>query len=238
MSERTELTTSENRECDQLEEIVDDFQVAYQNAGRALSIIKEKLYYKRVADSFETYVKKRFGYSRGHAYRLIEAYQACLDVKDVMSPVGDTLLDPPRNESVARELAKVKSPEKRADVWAEANKTAGKIGKTDSPSASHVAKTAKAMIPSTNGDAVVEEESEPEPLWQQFAAKHAEALNHLSQAIKAMNWIEKHGESAAYLSPVTTRIRTDYRQLRGTITGNCPVGEKDGKISIKMLERK
>ena len=81
------------------------------------------------------------------------------------------------------------------------------------------------------------EEPEPE-LWEQFAAKHDEALNHLTQAIKAMNWIEKQGDSAAYLVPVMTRIQTDYKALRGTIFSNCPVNEKAGKIVTKVQERK
>ena len=81
------------------------------------------------------------------------------------------------------------------------------------------------------------EESEPE-LWEQFAAKHAEALNHLTQAIKAINWIESQGESAAYLVPIMTRIKTDYKALRGTIFSNCPVREKAGKIVTKVQERK
>ena len=81
------------------------------------------------------------------------------------------------------------------------------------------------------------EESEPE-LWEQFAAKHAEALNYLTQAIKAINWIEKQGEPAKYLAPVLTRIRTDYKALRGTISQNCPAGEKGGEILTKVQERK
>lgn len=87
----------------------------------------------------------------------------------------------------------------------------------------------------------VESEADEEPeleLWQQFAAKHAEALNHLTKAIKAIAWIEKHGEESQYIQPVITRIKSDYKQLRGTIAANCPVCMNDGRIRTKVMVRK
>ncbi len=83
----------------------------------------------------------------------------------------------------------------------------------------------------------IEEEKEPEP-WEEFAGEHEAALQHLTAAISCINRIEKRGEEAAYLAPVMTRIKTDYKALRGTITSNCPVGMKGGEIQTKVMERK
>lgn len=197
-------------------------------------------------NSLADWAGKHFGFKKSHVYRFIAAKQAHDDVLDVQSPIGDSLLDPPQTESVARELAKAISPQERANVWTAANKLAGNLGKDDTPivvSAAHVAKARKAMfspLESDNGEDVekdVEDEGD-EPFWKQCAGRHADALNHLTQAIKAINWIEKQGEAAAYLAPVITRIRTDYKTLRGTISQNCPAGEKAGKIVTKVMERK
>ena len=143
----------------------------------------------------------------------------------------------PKSIFVASKLAQIDSIPERADVWKKAVETAPKSKVTGEPkvTAAHVAKTRKAMFPPEDSNG---EPEEPEPLWQQFAAKHADALNHLTQAISAINWIEKHGIDAKYLTPVITRIRTDYKQLRGTISQNCPTGEKGGEIRTKVMERK
>lgn len=107
------LTVPETREFSDLEARVDAFRVSYQDAGRALMIIRDKVYYRWTSTTFEAYVKERFGYSKGHAYRLIEDYGAVLDTKDVMSPIGDKVLPSPQTESIAREVAKAVSPEKK-----------------------------------------------------------------------------------------------------------------------------
>ncbi len=182
-------------------------------------------------DSLEDFANKYFDYSKSYVSRLIAAKQAHDDVLEL--PIGNNqVLEPPKTEAVSREIAKVEGPQARADLWCKANDSS-----KGSPTAAHVAKTRKAMFPPEKSNGEVEED-ESEPLWQQFAAKHVDALNHLTQAIKAMNWIEKQGKSAAYLLPVMTRIQTDYKALRGTIFSNCPVDEKAGKIVTKVQERK
>lgn len=234
----TKLTTRESGMLSEHEQTIEDGLFSFLSVGRALLAIREERLYKSSHDEFGAYCQSRWNMGRNYANKMIDAVEAADDVSEVETKVGTIV---PTNEAVAREIAKIQSIPQRADVWEKAVETAPINKETGLPrvTASHVAKTRKALIPTEedNGKPTVEDD-EPEPLWQQFAAKHAEALKHLSQAIKAINWIEKHGEDAAYLSPVSTRIRTDYKALRGTITGNCPVGEKDGKISIKMLARK
>ena len=230
----THLTRADERKLADLEATVDRFRTIYMEAGLALTIIRDEQLYADLAPTFEEYVKKRFDFSKRHANRLILAYEAVTDVRDVVGPTGPKPLPPPATEAVARELAKAESPEKRADLWAAVNSG-------DTPplvTAARVAKVRREMFGEPSEDDSESSEDDPEPLWKQFAAKHADALNHLTQAMKAITWIENQGESAAYIQPVITRIKTDYKQLRGTISSNCPVGEKGGKIKTKIMERK
>ncbi len=146
-----QLTTRESRELDQLEAIVDAFQVAYMDAGQALMVIRDKKLYRHVAKTFEEYAKQRFSYSRQHSYRLIEAYQAVRDTEDILSPNGDKVLESPRTEGVARELAKAESPEKRADLWSAVHKE--NQGKSPGLiSATLVSKVRKWMFPVASSD--------------------------------------------------------------------------------------
>jgi len=231
-----QLTYNDKRELEQLEAVLDAFEVAYMEAGRALTVIRDKELHRESDENFDRYVNERFGYSKSHSYRLISAYEAVQDVKQVESPNGG-LLPPPQNERVARELAEVETPEQRADLWAKASGTSPR----EVPTAAHTAKTRREMFPpeESNGEADAQDAKPVEqPLWEQFAAKHAEVLKHLTQAKSCINSIFAEGESAAYLQPVRTRIDTDYRALRGTIFSNCPSGEEGGEIVTKVQERK
>lgn len=68
--------------------------------GSALTVIRdEKLYRESGHKTFEEYCKQRWGFSRAHAYRQIEAAK----VTEVLSPMGDKI-----SERQARELAPLK----------------------------------------------------------------------------------------------------------------------------------
>lgn len=228
------LTVPEKRKLADLEARIDAFQVAYMDAGFALMSIRDLKIYREVAVTFEGYVRQRFKFSRSQAYRLIEAYHAVRDTQDVMSPMGDKVLPSPATERVAREVAKAVSPEKRADLWTEANKDKN----PENVTAAHVRKVREKMFPAAlSAEPDADEEPELE-LWQQFAEKHVEVLNHLTQTMKALNWIHKHGKEAAYLDVIFTRIKSDYSGLRGAIHSNTPVELKAGKIITRFMQRK
>ena len=131
-----QLAKADRRKLADLESKVDLFRSIYLEAGLALMIIRDEQLYADLAPTFDEYVKKRFGFTSRHANRLISAFEAVDDVKDVTGPTGPEALDPPRNEAVARELAKAESPEKRADLWLAVNSevpphlvTASKVAK-------------------------------------------------------------------------------------------------------------
>ncbi len=85
------------------------------DTGRALLIIRNNCLYKDESETLEAFVKKHLGYERRHAYRLISAYVAANNVKDVVCPNGRKII--PRSESIARELAKVEGAQRQAELW-------------------------------------------------------------------------------------------------------------------------
>lgn len=124
-------------------------------------------------ECLEDFANKHFDYSRSYVSRVIAAKQAHDDVLEL--PIGNKIktpmdskvpgtkgvrsksvlkvnvdkkvLDPPRTEAVARELAKVEGAQGRADCWMKANESGP-------PTAAHVAKTRREMFPpeESNGE--------------------------------------------------------------------------------------
>ena len=87
----------------ELEKVIAKGQKTFVEVGLALAEIRDVRLYKREYSGFEEYCRKKWGWTRQHAYRLIEA-----------APVAKChqLVT---NESVARELARVE-PTRRAGV--------------------------------------------------------------------------------------------------------------------------
>ncbi len=88
----------------------------FYEIGKALSVINiHKLYRHAGHETFEDYCNKKWDFEHAYAYRLINSYNVIqqLESSDV-SPIGDKL---PTSESQTRVLAKIKDPEKRAEVW-------------------------------------------------------------------------------------------------------------------------
>ena len=85
----------------------------YERAGQALREIRdERLYLEAGYSSFDTYCRDRWGFSRIHAYRQIDAAAVA-----GLLPTGNTA--PPVTERQARELAPLirADPAAVADVW-------------------------------------------------------------------------------------------------------------------------
>jgi hypothetical protein len=80
----------------ELEQVVKEGLATYQEVGNALDEIKSRGLYKETHQTFEAYLKEKWGISRAHGYRLIAAAQVAK-----MSPIGDK----PANEHLARKRA-------------------------------------------------------------------------------------------------------------------------------------
>jgi hypothetical protein len=100
-----EMVTSlrDSQRLDELEKVIAKGQKTFVEVGLALAEIRALRLYRREYSGFEEYCRKKWGWTRQHACRLIEA-----------APIGKChqLVT---NEGAARELAKVE-PEHRAGV--------------------------------------------------------------------------------------------------------------------------
>jgi len=104
--------TESGRRLAVLEDIIGRDLNKYFEVGNALSEIRESRLYRETHDTFEDYCRERWGRSRAHAYRQMDAVWTA----EVLSPIGDIA-----NEAQAREIAPlVREDEREAiEVWRE-----------------------------------------------------------------------------------------------------------------------
>ena len=97
------MSIRESQRLEELEKTIARGKKTFVEVGLALAEIRDLRLYKREYSGFEEYCRKKWGWTKQHAYRLIEA-----------APIAESN---PRvtSERAARELAKVE-PEQRAGV--------------------------------------------------------------------------------------------------------------------------
>src|SRR5215471_14441680 len=93
----------EDERLAELEKAIAKGQKTFVEVGLALAEIRELRLYKREYSSFSEYCQKKWGWTKQHAYRLIEA-----------APIGKSNLQV-TNLNQARELSKA-PPEQRAGI--------------------------------------------------------------------------------------------------------------------------
>ncbi len=123
-------------------------------------IIRDEGLFKDECETFPAFVKKHLGYERRHAYRLISAFQAVDNVKDVVCPNGRKVI--PRSESIARELAKAEGKQRQADLWVKVHE--------DTPPV----KVTAAMVAKVRRELFGEE-----PIRAKAAPKEPQAITHI-----------------------------------------------------------
>ena len=108
-----QLAPVEQKRLAELEDVIERGIETFVEVGRALREVRDAKLYRASYDSFEAYCRERWGFSRQHAYRQIEA----ANVVEILSPTGDT----PPSERQARELVPlVREDEAQAvEVWRE-----------------------------------------------------------------------------------------------------------------------
>lgn len=109
------LTSQEQKQLKKLESQVEEGVRSYIKTGEALKEIHDNKLYREYG-TFEEYVQDRWDFEGRTAYRYIKS----AELAEQMRPIGHIL---PPNESVARELSKVKDPQKRIEVWQELTAT-------------------------------------------------------------------------------------------------------------------
>jgi hypothetical protein len=98
----------------ELETIIERGQQTFVEVGAALLEIRDSRLYREQYSSFDDYTRERWGWSRVHAHRVIEASEVIGAL-----PIGSR----PANEAQARELAKAKDPEVMHAVMAQVTET-------------------------------------------------------------------------------------------------------------------
>jgi len=146
------LSVGERQEFEQHERTITGGLQTFYDVGRALVEIRNKRLYREKHTTFEAYCREIWGFSRPHAYRLIDAAEVAANI----SPNGDTL---PENEAQVRAL-KAAPGEKQKEVWAKAQATApdGKV------TAAHITDVIQTEIPMPP-----EPEPVPQPRPQQIS---------------------------------------------------------------------
>lgn len=109
-----QLSVVESAKLENYEVIIGEGLQAFIAAGHALMAIRDQRLYRRDHTTFEDYCRERWGISRPHAYRLIDA--AVVDSN--LSPIGDK----PSRASHYRELGNAPD-EKQADIWQQVSST-------------------------------------------------------------------------------------------------------------------
>lgn len=107
----------------ELETVIKRGQQTFIEVGLALAEIRDSRLYKQEFATFEDYCLERWGWSASRSRRLISSAEAVASMQSV--PIGT--LSKVQNEGQARELAKIKDPEIRAQVWQQVNEVASEI---------------------------------------------------------------------------------------------------------------
>lgn len=116
------LSKSERAERDALENTI---QQAFYIAGQNLKILRDKRLYRETHNSFNSYVKERFDFSRRAADYLIASADVMENLKREQFVLRTNVL--PSKESHCRPLTKL-SPIKQTEAWERAvEKAAGKM---------------------------------------------------------------------------------------------------------------
>ncbi len=133
------LTAEQQTRQDQLCQIVDDAILSLVSAGKALETIRDERLYEE--ETFEEFVKERFGVEKKWAHRKIEA----AGIADELQANG---LPIPRSESHYTELSKFKEEELRVQIWHRVVQESPVMidGETPMVSASQIKKIANEVI--------------------------------------------------------------------------------------------
>jgi hypothetical protein len=111
-----DLTPAESSDLEACEASIQAGLDTFVEVGTALLKIRENRLYRLRHGTFEDYCRERWGMSRVHAHRMIEASQ----VVSNLLPIGNTA---PFNEAQARPLARL-TPEEQREAWSAAMKKA------------------------------------------------------------------------------------------------------------------
>jgi hypothetical protein len=117
------LSEQEKIDLEKLESTIERGKIAFLIVGQALSRICQERLYRETHKSFQDYVLQRWGFARSQGYRLIQASELALKLKEV-SPTGDS--PPlPKTERALRALLKIKDAKDQLNLLTRAHQLNG-----------------------------------------------------------------------------------------------------------------
>lgn len=116
------LTTVETNQLAECEAVIERGLNTFVEVGQALLAIRDARLYRLTHGTFEDYCRERWGMERNYANKLVAA-------ASVMEDLGTVVPILPANESQARPLTALDTPEERQTAWQRAVETApeGKV---------------------------------------------------------------------------------------------------------------
>lgn len=167
MSERAVITIQESKRLTELEEVIERGIATFKEVGEALAEIRDSKLYRVEYKTFEDYCREEWQMARRTAYQFIDGSAVAENVRNCAQVE-------PKNESQARPLTKLETPEQQREAWTAAVESSG--GK---PTAKHV-------------EAAVEEikqREEPQPERVTAAIHPCDGLQYAAMAIENLRKI-------------------------------------------------
>lgn len=214
-----QLTTYERTELDRHEAVIQQGLNTFVDVGNALAAIRDSQLYRASYKTFEDYCRDRWGISRIHAFRMIEA----ASVADNLLPLGNI----PTSERQARPLTSLE-PDEQIAAWQEAVETApnGKV------TAAHVAD-------------VVGRRSTPDPMAVHYSSKTDEwetpqalfnALDDEFEFTLDVCALPSNAKCDRYFTPQDNGLAQDWNRRGEVCWMNPPYGNEIGQWVRKASE--
>lgn len=112
------------RRFNELETVIERGQQTFVEVGLALAEIRDSRLYREDFATFEEYCNERWGWTASRSRKLISSAEAVAEMQ------SGKIFPPVANAGQASELAKIKDPEVRAQVWQQVNEMATEVEAT------------------------------------------------------------------------------------------------------------
>lgn len=110
------LTTTEIRDFERLEKVVEAGQKTFVDVGLALTEIRDRKLYRQDFKTWEEYCQKRWGWSQRRSHQLIEAAAVVESLSKESGTAVPLLKSAVPTERAARELGKIPPPQRKQIV--------------------------------------------------------------------------------------------------------------------------
>lgn len=206
------MTIGEQQKLATLEETIERGVSAFMEVGRALAVIRDEKLFTDVAETFEDYCQKKWGFTHQRASQ----YIAATHVAEVAATTG---CQTPANERVARELSNIPDEKNQKRVWKKAVKTAPKNGDGEPVvTAAHVAAVAEEM------EVIPPPEKKPKPAKngklrvdnRDFDAMQ-KAMEPIIRGIDKLNDKYPHGNHHRATLAAAKQVKQSLRDWQGAL---------------------